>query len=482
MARKPLGFMQLVIIFGYSLFYAWYLTTFFGLFMVFPTGVGFVEQHLGQLIYFAASLIATEFFLSRFRKMHAVTFSMNTPELVIACICGVLLPLCTIWDWAFGGVVLPAVYVACAFSGFFVSSFFVSWDDLARRGYLKHNVFAHAVIFALGGAFFVFAMLTGSLVTIAGICLVFLFGSVFLLSFINLRAEQSPGFPVEPAVAFFKGAHHLDVTTDVVTIAFGFAFVLLYHHLGAGLLLVMAVAILADFILAFIVGKNRYVPFVGTLRICMAVVSVALIAFTLPDALVKDIALSVVILIWFVYRTINGGSLMELSARKKLSMIYAVARGKLAGNIGFLLGLGIGLAVVGGSEAAGLSVVDVAQYVALALVAATVVSALFLLPFDNESSAPGLKTLVPMPLSEGGERVEDEDDPMRERCKRLVEVYKLSPREVDVLEYLVKGRNAKHIADKLCISESTVKTHIANIYRKTDVHSLQGLLDRLDEV
>ena len=41
MARSSLGFMQLTIICGFSLFYAWYLIAFFGLFM-FATATAFI--------------------------------------------------------------------------------------------------------------------------------------------------------------------------------------------------------------------------------------------------------------------------------------------------------------------------------------------------------------------------------------------------------------------------------------------------------
>ena len=44
------------------------------------------------------------------------------------------------------------------------------------------------------------------------------------------------------------------------------------------------------------------------------------------------------------------------------------------------------------------------------------------------------------------------------------------------------SRKPKHAAEKLFLSESTVKTHISNIYRKTGVHSQQELLDKLDKM
>jgi len=47
----------------------------------------------------------------------------------------------------------------------------------------------------------------------------------------------------------------------------------------------------------------------------------------------------------------------------------------------------------------------------------------------------------------------------------------LSPREQDVLQYLVKGFSYKETADQLGISYSTVHTHIEHIYHKLHVRS-----------
>lgn len=58
--------------------------------------------------------------------------------------------------------------------------------------------------------------------------------------------------------------------------------------------------------------------------------------------------------------------------------------------------------------------------------------------------------------------------------------YALTPRETEVFALLSKGRNAEFIQNALFISNHTAKTHIYNIYRKMDVHSLQDLLDVLD--
>ena len=45
---------------------------------------------------------------------------------------------------------------------------------------------------------------------------------------------------------------------------------------------------------------------------------------------------------------------------------------------------------------------------------------------------------------------------------------------------LSKGRNRAHIKEELVISDETVKSHVKNIYRKTDVHSQQELIDLIE--
>lgn len=66
-------------------------------------------------------------------------------------------------------------------------------------------------------------------------------------------------------------------------------------------------------------------------------------------------------------------------------------------------------------------------------------------------------------------------------AETICKEHSLTPREEEVFMLLAKGRNAEYIQNALFISNHTVKTHIYNIYRKLDVHSLQELLDLVDE-
>ena len=62
----------------------------------------------------------------------------------------------------------------------------------------------------------------------------------------------------------------------------------------------------------------------------------------------------------------------------------------------------------------------------------------------------------------------------------MIAAFDLSPREGEIFYLLAKGRNAKHIQEKLCISSSTVKTHIYRIYQKMGINSQQLLIDAVD--
>ncbi len=59
--------------------------------------------------------------------------------------------------------------------------------------------------------------------------------------------------------------------------------------------------------------------------------------------------------------------------------------------------------------------------------------------------------------------------------KTLVDVYRITQREMDVLILTLSGRNAAGIAQILFVSEQTVRTHLKHIYKKLNIHSKEEL-------
>lgn len=70
---------------------------------------------------------------------------------------------------------------------------------------------------------------------------------------------------------------------------------------------------------------------------------------------------------------------------------------------------------------------------------------------------------------------------LEQRCKSLSQKHGLSHRETEVLGYIGRGYSPAYIAKKLFLSDSTVRSHAKNIYRKIGVHSRIELLQLVDD-
>ena len=71
-------------------------------------------------------------------------------------------------------------------------------------------------------------------------------------------------------------------------------------------------------------------------------------------------------------------------------------------------------------------------------------------------------------------------EPLEERIARLSAQVGLSPRESEIVQYIGRGHSSVYVAKTLLISESTVYTHVRNIYRKFDVSSREELIQLLN--
>lgn len=118
----------------------------------------------------------------------------------------------------------------------------------------------------------------------------------------------------------------------------------------------------------------------------------------------------------------------------------------------------------------GVSVATVSCGIAVAL--------LLVAPALSSYTTPGGVEELFIPAGEVSEGV---DDVWAVVNRTVGERYGLTPREREVFAYLARGRNAEHIAEELVISLHTAKTHIARIYRKMGVNSLQQLIDVVEE-
>lgn len=67
------------------------------------------------------------------------------------------------------------------------------------------------------------------------------------------------------------------------------------------------------------------------------------------------------------------------------------------------------------------------------------------------------------------------------KLRAAAETYGLSPREVEAVALLLRGRSIPYICDELFIAKSTAQTHVRHIYAKMDITGgRQELIDRLE--
>lgn len=73
------------------------------------------------------------------------------------------------------------------------------------------------------------------------------------------------------------------------------------------------------------------------------------------------------------------------------------------------------------------------------------------------------------------------DEPFIINDEKLKEVG-ISKREYEILEQIAKGLSNKEIADKLSVSENTVKTHSSRIFEKLDVNRRMQAIQKAKEL
>lgn len=99
----------------------------------------------------------------------------------------------------------------------------------------------------------------------------------------------------------------------------------------------------------------------------------------------------------------------------------------------------------------------------------------------SDAGGTGVARLEPRLQSEvdelGQETVRRLRNAMDERCAYVSRQLGLTAREGEVFGLLCQGLSRAAICEELCLSEGTVKTHIAHIYEKTGVNTREALTD-----
>lgn len=73
-------------------------------------------------------------------------------------------------------------------------------------------------------------------------------------------------------------------------------------------------------------------------------------------------------------------------------------------------------------------------------------------------------------------------DRISRQCALLGKHYRLTAREIEVMELIARGNSVAYIAELLVVSENTIRTHCKRFYAKLNIHKRQDLLALLSEI
>ena len=225
-------------------------------------------------------------------------------------------------------------------------------------------------------------------------------------------------------------------------------------------------AIIAFFAMAFalfvaVLFQREDAGFHGMYRVFMMGVAVAVPVFVVFDWLSLEVAVTGTSMILAVMIFFTVVIFSDAQARLQNPYWRVPAMGQVFAAAGMIISLAAFHAVFPeGMPATGLMLVAMACVIFVASVFS---------PSDRAQTRPwGFSSLIPA-----------ESDEIRRlrRCGEIADTFKLTSRELEILQQLVVGCTRDEIAATLVISPATAKTHIRNIYGKLGVHSQKELIE-----
>lgn len=164
--------------------------------------------------------------------------------------------------------------------------------------------------------------------------------------------------------------------------------------------------------------------------------------------------------------------LADVAHRTRLSPVLLFALALLATNIAQLAGTLVGVVNAANIHQGDLTLTAVALVSVYLLLMAAIVL------FRSKSVPP---TAVSAFAGDGAEMVESHEAVLSRRCTELAARYGFTPRENDIFLLLAQGHTMPAIAERLFVSENTVKSHVKRIYQKLDIHSRSELIDLVND-
>lgn len=475
-SRRPLGAMELLSIGGFACFFGWMLISFYWLFAEYIQDASVAERDIVQAFVFAGLVLGYLALHFAGKNMHFNPFQFKW--LATTAVLALSLPLAAILlDF---GVVIPSSILCiinlCAGVGGALLT--VGWLDACSRIRLKS--LRRFTSLSLVGGGFLFALVTVVPNRIQPVfCVIYALLSVGLLHFASERGGSAiDTAPIDSRSSTWEFAWEIEPSLIAFGIVFGLTFVYLFNSGATAVLIGLLFVIPGAGVIALcaFIRKNVSITLIQRVLLCVTVLSCLAMPFTSD---VIQIACScLVIASWGAFVSVNYALVVKKSVENGGVPVFRQIPARLIFSaIGFFIGWGIAavMTTIYGAHSDAFMIVRLC----MAFILVVVIMLFFPSPehHDHAPAATEQDKNVPSIISSNL----SDKELFKCRCKAVAELYQLSPRETDILEFLAKGRNAAYIQNKLTISPHTVKSHIYSIYRKLDIHSQQKLMDFVED-
>ncbi|MEE8715855.1 MAG: helix-turn-helix transcriptional regulator [Coriobacteriales bacterium] len=205
---------------------------------------------------------------------------------------------------------------------------------------------------------------------------------------------------------------------------------------------------------------------------CAAALTIVLCSFP-EGTLVRDAALLSALTFYSMVTLVAIGTACAVSGAGEFSRWFVMAVLVASFSVFAVLGISLGATVVGLADAhERLVVVLTSAYGCFLLLMGCLRS-------GTAPAEPSLAASVSDDARPAGKAVSDggAGEPSFDvRVAQVCQSAALTPRESEILSYLARGHSSVYVAKTLMISESTVYTHVRNMYRKLGVSSREELL------
>ena len=470
--KRSVGAMELLGIIGFSLMLGWYLPMILW-FSAYPWyAVEGNDREVNLFVLFLGVLVG--YLVIRLLAFRLKRMRPHGWMLVCSLIVALIIPFLFLLSHFSVLIPYPLYLGICFLTGVASSYFIVSLLDICGKIRI-HNFLIYTAASFAGGALLFFLCALMPRITQPVVCMIYIIGCAGFLFFINSRSEDNSEKVILKRSEFLNAPIDFEPIIFAYGVVFGVAFVLLINTSSTGILMGVAGIFVGSVILVVAAAIGKKLSMVMLIRIVTVVLVFACLLIPFVTGYPFMFCLCIPVGLWAVFLSANFASLLKLVIIKKVHVFYHISTGLIPKSAGFLVGWVLAAFLVV-KQPVMPNVLPLMLGMTFLLVLVSMVFYPQRSQHSEEGEQEGDFIVEPITLSESSS-----EGLFNLKCEAVAKLYGLSPREMDILLYLARGRNAEYICNKLVISSHTVKSHIYSIYRKTNSHSQQKVMDLVDE-